>query len=145
VAGRLRKLTAVAGLVLAGVALLAAVKQLPHSLRVTQAQVSTNAGQTRVQRELEPARAYGMHQDLAVRAAEVLPRHAVYYVATAGQPAAAGAESFYAYYLLPRRRTLDVHDAGWVVSWGADPKSLGVPTRVVADLGGGAEVLEVER
>jgi hypothetical protein len=145
VARRFRHLTAVASVVIAAVALAAAVTQLPHSLRDTQKQVSTNAGLSRVQLELEPARVYGMHQDLALRAAQVLPRDAVYYVATAGQPGSDGAPSFYAYWLLPRRHTDDIHQADWVVSWDAKPATLGVKTRVVADLGGGAQVLKVER
>jgi len=137
--------SAAAAALLAVVALLAAVTELPSSLRKAQEQVETNAGLTSVDRELAPARAYGVHADLALRAAEVLPRDAVFYVASAGQSASVAAPPFYAYWLLPRRHTDDVGNADWIVDWGADPAQLGVKTEVVADLGGGAEVLRVRR
>ena len=144
-ARRFRHPTAVVSLLLAAAALGAAVVHLPKSLRQTQRQVDTNAGLTRVERELAPTRAYAIHADLALRAADVIPRNGVFYVATGGQSGSGGGPPFYAYWLLPRRHTDDVHAAGWIVSWGADPARLGVKTKVVADLGGGAEVLRVER
>jgi hypothetical protein len=127
------------------VALGAAVYELPHSLSSAQKQVETNAGRTSLDRELAPAQTYGVHQDLAVRAASVIPRNGTFYVATGGQPSAVAAPPFYAYWLLPRRHTDDLGSAQWVVDWGADPSQLAVKTRVVADLGGGAQVLRVER
>lgn len=146
VASRLRIETstaAAAAVVL--VALGAAVYELPHSLRMTQKQVDKNAGLSSVDRELAPARAYGVHQDLAVRAAAVIPRDGVFVVTTTGQPAGVAAAPFYAYWLLPRRHTDDVASAQWIVDWGTPPASLGVKTSVAADLGGGAQVLRVER
>jgi hypothetical protein len=138
--------TSAAAVLLAAVALVAAVKQLPSSLRSAQAQIETNASLTLTERELDAARANGVHQDLALRAAEILPRDAVFYVATSkGGQGTVAAPAFYAYWLLPRRRTNDVGNAGWIVNFGADPASLGVKADVVADLGGGAQVLKVRR
>jgi hypothetical protein len=138
-------LTSVAAVLLAAVALLAALKQLPSSLRSTQAQTETNGGLSLLDRELAPARETGVHQDLALRAAALIPRNAVFYVATGGGPGSVAAPSFYAYWLLPRRRTDTAGAADWIVSFGADPASLGVKVDVVEDMGGGAQVLRVRR
>lgn len=138
-------MTSSAAALLVAVALLAAVKQLPSSLRATQAQIETNAGLSPLERELAPARAFEVHQSLAVRAAELLPRDAVFYVATGGGAGAIPAPGFYAYWLLPRRRTDDLGSAQWIVNFGADATKLGVNVDVVADLGGGAQVLRVRR
>jgi len=145
VAARSRHWTSAAAALLAAAALAAAVWQLPESLRGTQARIDTNAGLSTLQRELAPARAYGVHEDLVLRAAEILPRDAVFYVATGGQPGSDAAGPFYAYWLLPRRRTDDVNSAGWILAFGADTARLGVKFDVAADLGGGAAVLKVLR
>ena len=142
---RSRQLTSVVAAVVVAVALLAAVKQLPRSLRATQAQVDTNAGLSSLDRELAPAHAYDVHESLALRAAELLPRNAVYYVATGSGAGAVAAPPFYAYWLLPRRRTDNVGSAAWIVNFGADASQLPVKFDVVADLGGGAQVLRVRR
>lgn len=137
--------SAAAGLLLAAIALVAAVKQLPHSLRAEQARISTNAGLTPLERELAPARAFDIHEELAVRAAQLIPRNGVFYVATGTSAGSVGSPPFYAYWLLPRRRAADITSADWIVDFGADPAQLGVKVDVVADLGGGAEVLKVRR
>ena len=136
--------SAAAGLV-AVVALVAAVVELPDSLRSTQKRVAANAGLSLEDRELAAARAYNVNQSLALTAAQVLPRTAVFYVATGDQPGATAAPPFLAYWLLPRRHTDDLSDAQWIVDFGADPGRLGVKARVVDDLGGGAEILRVEQ
>ena len=79
--------SAAAGLI-AVVALVAAIVELPHSLRSTQKQVAANAGLSLEDRELAAARAYGVNQSLAMAAAQVIPRDAVFYVATGNQPGA---------------------------------------------------------
>ena len=136
--------SAAAGLV-AVVALVAALVELPHSLRATQKRVAANAGLSLEQRELAAARAYNVNQSLAETAAEVLPRNAVFYVATGDQPSASADPPFLAFWLLPRRHTDNVSDARWIVDDGASSSGLGVPTKVVHDLGGGAQILRVER
>ena len=144
-AARSRHLASAAAALLVAIALVAAVKQLPSSLRSEQAQVETNAGLSLLDRELAPAHAFDVHESLAVRAAEVLPPDAVFYVATGSGAGSVAAPSFYAYWLLPRRRTSEVGSAGWIVNFGADATTLGVKFDVVADLGGGAQVLRVRR
>ena len=142
---RLRQLTSYAAVLLALVALLDSAKQLPTSLRATRARVDANAGLSAVQRELAPTRQYGMNQELAVRAAEILPRDAVVAIVGDRRASTSGALFFYAYWLLPRRHTVDPGAADWIVSLRADPSLLGGKTDVVADLGGGAKILRVRR
>ncbi|MHB8643320.1 MAG: hypothetical protein ACYDA3_10595 [Gaiellaceae bacterium] len=127
------------------VALLAALWELPHALRSSQAQVSTNAGLTSLDRELAAAHAYSVHETLATDAAQLIPRNATFYVATGGQPGTDAYAPFYAYWLLPRRHTDYPQNAEWIVDYGADPSQLAVPTEVVKDLGGGAEILKVRK
>jgi hypothetical protein len=134
-----------AAALLAVVALLAAAKQLPSSLRATQSRVKANAGLSSVQRELAPAREWGINEELVLRAAEILPQDAVFTTVGGRLARSTGAPFFYAYWLLPRRHTADLSASDWIVSWGADPSRLGVRVDVVADLGGGAEILRVKR
>jgi len=145
VVARFRNWTSAAAALVVAVALVSAVKELPRSLRSAQAQIDTNAALTQQQRELAPAQAYGVHEDLALRAAEILPKNAVFYVATGSQPGSDAAPPFYAYWLLPRRHTDDLAAAGWIVDFGADPTQLAVPVKMVLDLGGGASILQVRR
>ena len=137
--------TSAAAVLVAVVALLAAVKQLPDALRAEQAQIDKNAGLSQLDRELAPAHAFDVHEALAVKAAEALPRDAVFYVATGSGAGSVASSPFYAYWLLPRRRASDIGSADWIVDFGADPATLGVKVDVVADLGGGAEILKVRR
>jgi hypothetical protein len=142
---RSRRLSSVAAALLAAVALLAAARQVPRSIRTAHARVETNAGLSHVQRELAPARFWGMNERLLLRAEQIMPRDAVYSIAVGRQQASLGVPLFYPYWLLPRRRATDPTAARWIVLWGADRSRLGVPTDVVAELGGGAEVLRVRR
>ena len=134
-----------AAALLAVVALLAAVRQLPRSLRTARERVAANAGLSTSQRELVPARWWGMNERLLLRAEQILPRDAVYSVVVGPRQASLGAPLFYTYWLLPRRRTKDHSAAEWIVLWGSDRSRLGVETVVVDDLGGGAQVLRVRR
>ena len=142
---RLRQLTSHVALLVAVVALLDSAKQLPTSLRATKSRIDANAGLSSVQRELAPTRQYGMNQELVVRAAEILPRDAVFSIVVDRRASTSGAPFFYAYWLLPRRHTVDPSQADWIVSLRADRSRLSVKTDVVADLGAGAKVLHVRR
>lgn len=86
-----------------------------------------------------------MNEKLLLRAAEILPTDAVFLVVGGRQARLSGTPFFYAYWLLPRRHTDDPRVADWIVSWGADPSRLGVNVEVVADLGGGAQIVRVRR
>jgi hypothetical protein len=147
VASYIRLLTRAAVAVVVALALLAALEQLPKSVREADRLVDENAHASRLERELAPARAFALDPALAVRARELLPPDAVFYVATGpGLPSGHDAASpFSAYWLLPRRLAADPREADWILSYGADPAELGVPTKVVADLGGGETLLRVLR
>ena len=141
----LDQLTRGGAALLALVALAAAAKQLPSSIRAQEASVAGNAPLSRLDRELAPARDFGLNPALALRADEVLPRDAVFYVVTGpGLPSGHDAAApFSAYWLLPRRHTDDPRRADWILSYGADTAALGVDFEVVADLGDGEKLLRV--
>src|ERR671918_1730337 len=122
---------------LAAAALVAAAARLPNSVRASDAQISQTAELSPLERELYPTRVYGLNPTLILRADEVLPRDAVFNV-VAGPGMLSGhamAAPFSAYWLLPRRYTTDVTRADWILSFGADPATLGVDVDVVEDLG----------
>ena len=144
-ATRSRRLRSRAAALLAVVALLAAVRELPRSLRTEHERVQANAGLSHRQRELAPARWWGLNERLLLRAEQLLPRDAVYSISVGRQQASLGVPLFYPYWLLPRRRTRDIRAAQWIVLWGGDRSRLGVETDVVADLGSRGEVLRVRR
>lgn len=139
------RLIARAAAVLVAVALLAAAKQVPRSLRTAHARVEASEGRSALERELAPARWWGMNEKLLLRAEQVIPRDAVYSVVVGRRQALSGAPLFYSYWLLPRRRSKDSGAAEWIVLWGKDRSRLGVATDVVADLGGEGEILRVRR
>ena len=122
---------------LAATALVAAATRLPDSVRASHAQIVQTAELSPLERELYPTRVYGLPGGLLLRADDVLPREAVFNV-VAGPGMLSGhlmAAPFSAYWLLPRRYTGDPHRADWILSFGADPSTLGVKVEVVEDLG----------
>lgn len=139
----LGQLTRAAAPVVVALMLVLALDELPDSVRAAEAQVAQNEGLSPLERELAPTRAYGLPAALVLRADELLPEDAVYAVVTgagmlSGHDAAA---PFSAYWLLPRRRTTDLRRAEWILSYGADPGTLGVDVTVVEDLGQGLRLL----
>ena len=142
---RLGRLTSLAAAFLVAVALVVAARQLPRSIQTAHERVRANAGLSRLQRELAPARFWGMNERLLLRADRTLPRDAVYAVAVGRKQASRGVPLFYPYWLLPRRHVKDPAKAQWIVLWGADRSTLGVNTAVVADLGADGQILRVRR
>jgi hypothetical protein len=149
VAGRFRLLTQAGAAVIVALALLAAVKQLPNSVREVERIVRENAALSPLERDLAPARAFGLNPTIVLRAAELMPEGALFYVAR-GEGASStldAAAPFSAYWLLPRRHTDDITRADWILSFGADPGGFGVEVDLVeADLGEpGWHLLRVRR
>jgi hypothetical protein len=147
VGARFRDLAPAAAALLAALALVAAMEQLPSSVRAAEAVIAENAGLSRLERELGPTRSFGLNPTLVLRAEELLPRDAVFHVAT-GEGVLSGHEAaapFSAYWLLPRRHTDDPRQAEWILSFGADESRLGVEVDVVEDVGEGAKLLRVRR
>jgi hypothetical protein len=124
---------------------------LPGSFRATDRTVSSVAGKSRLERELLPARAYDIATEPFVAAQKEIPPGATFAFATGpgiqvSSPLVLDkAPLFAAYWLLPRRMTSDPHRADWVVSYGADLKSLGLAYDHVVDVLPGAAVAEVKR
>jgi hypothetical protein len=139
---------AVAATALIGaVTLLSAARELPHAVRTADAQIAASAHLSPLERELAAPRTFALDPALVLRADQLLPRDAVFYVATgpglvSGHDAAA---PFSGYWLLPRRHTDDPRHAEWILSFGADLTQLGVAAEVVDDLGGGQQLLRVRR
>jgi hypothetical protein len=133
VASGLRNLTQITAALIVAFALLAASKQLPHSLLEVDREVRENAPLSRPERDLAPARAFALNPTLILRAAELIPQDAVFYVARGeGQSSALDAAApFSAYWLLPRRQTTEPRRADWILSFGADPAGLEVDVEVV--------------
>jgi hypothetical protein len=144
---RFRQLSRAGAALLALLALATAARQLPSSLRTQDGFVAENAGQSHLERELAPSRVFALNPSLILRADEVLPRDAVFYVVT-GPGLASGhdaAAPFSSYWLLPRRHTDDPARADWILGFGIDPAQLPVPVVVVDDLGNGDKLLRVRR
>ncbi len=145
----LRDLSRAAAALIVALSLLSAVKQLPDSVREVDSRVRDNAELSGLERDLAPARFVGLNPTIILRAEELLPPDAVFYVARGpGQSSTLDAAApFSAYWLLPRRHTDDPHQAEWILSFGADPAALGVDVEVVeGDLGEpGWQLLRVVR
>jgi hypothetical protein len=89
---------------------------------------SRDSGLSEQERELAPARAIGFDRTALLAAERVIPRNATYYVAAA--PAVAdAARPLTFYWLFPRRYVDRPGDAGWIISYGGNLGSLGVPIR----------------
>jgi hypothetical protein len=147
VAAGFRDLAAATAALLAAVALVAALEELPNSVSAVDARVAESAGLSRLERELAPTLAFGLNPTLVLRAEELLPRDAVFHVAT-GEGVVSGRDAaapFAAYWLLPRRHTDDPRRAEWILSFGADESRLGVEVDLVEDVGAGARLLRVAR
>jgi len=125
---------------------------VPSELREVWRDVRNASTQTRLERQLLPARVVGLRETrIFLVAAEVIPRGSTYYVASAdtGPTTEAGAlvwvRPFATYWLLPRRRTDELGEADWVVSYGGDLDSLGLRYRRVIRSGAEFALAEVAR
>ncbi|MEX2211326.1 MAG: hypothetical protein WD689_06130 [Gaiellaceae bacterium] len=134
---RLRDLTPAAAALLAAVAFVAAVGELPHSLRVTDAKLAEYDGLSHIERELYPTRGFGLNPTLLLRADALMPEDAVFHVVTGPGLLAghAAAPPFSAYWLLPRRATRDPRRADYILSFGGQIETLDVEVALVEDLG----------
>src|SRR5947199_6212944 len=124
-------------LVLAACALLIAaaagvtVWRIPQAARDAQGDVDRVAGLDRVDRVLSAGREFDLETDTYVAAAQLIPPDATYYVATGTkdiqysdlthlQLSLFKAPVFAGYWFLPRRLTIDPHQADWIYSYGGD-------------------------
>jgi len=122
---------------------------VPDAFRSSQEAVGAVAGLTPVERTLLPARSVDISTELFVAAAERIPPSAVFYVTTGNGIEVSSplvlpkTPVFAAYWLLPRRRTLNPRQADWVLSYGGDLESLGLDYVRVIDVAPGQRLAEV--
>jgi hypothetical protein len=132
------------------------VWRIPDAARDAQRDVDRVAGLGRLDRGLSAGREFDLETDTYVAAAQLIPPGATYYVATGtkdlnfsdpvhGQLALFKAPVFAGYWLLPRRLTIDPHQADWIYSYGGDLDSLGLKYSKVTVIKPGWEVAEVAR
>ena len=139
-----------AGLLLA-IAVAYGAWRAPETIRTSQAQTRVGEALTRLERELEPARMTDTDPRILVRARELIPPHAVFYVALGDRvrvstPVTLDAFPVFAsYWLLPRRRTPDPASVAWVVSYGGHLDELGLRYRRVVRVDDGLALAEVAR
>jgi hypothetical protein len=89
----------------------------------------------------------GIDPEALGRAAELLPRDAVFFVAVQKQRDLRDLvfQSLAPDALLPRRRTDDVQRAMWILAYRVDPRTLGIGLRRVTTVGADVAVAEVAR
>jgi len=126
---------AVCGLV---AALLVAVWHLPGVVRRLDNGIAVGHARAGLDRQLPAARQLGIDPGALLAARRAMPRDAVYLVATpkgASDLASLAFPNLAANELLPRRRTLEPAEAGWVLAFRVDPRTLGLRVGRVESLG----------
>ena len=118
-----------AAIVISLLALLAACTRVPHIARAGWNHARTPA-QSVQQRELA-AVVFAQAPEMFLSAAKIIPRNATYSVVVGDIPETSSdfheaIPLLFQYWLLPRRFTLNVHDADWVISYDHPSETLGV-------------------
>jgi hypothetical protein len=125
------------------VATIATLTKIPHLV-----QAAAPDPVSASKRALAPASFYRLDPRLLDRAARDIPRDATYAVVTGdhGQSrfVRIAEKTLLAYWLLPRRR-IHPHSSDWIVSIGANLRSLGLRYARVVQVGYGRELAEVRR
>ena len=132
------------------------VWRIPDAARDAQRDVDHVSGMGRLERALSAGREFDLEVSTFVDAAKIIPPNATYYVTTGlnglsfsdpvhGQLVLFKTPVFAGYWLLPRRMTIDPHQADWVYSYGGDLTKLGLKYKRIYPSGPGAQVAEVAR
>jgi hypothetical protein len=124
---------------------------VPGELRDAWGQIRNATAQPELERRLLPARIAGL-EDTAIflRAVEEMPPGAIYYVDVPTSdpehdPALDWVRPFATYWLLPRRRTDELGEAEWILSYGGDLTALGLRYSRVLRVGDRLALAEVRR
>jgi hypothetical protein len=147
---RLRRLTI--GEIAILVALVAAIAYVPHDARSVWRNWRNGSATPHAQRELAPAYDVGiLAPTLITSAARFIPLNDTYY-AVGGPNAPERSTDSISYVglwatfsLLPRRETPRPDQADWILSYGADLKSLGLSYTRIIRLGPGVELARVKK
>lgn len=138
-------------LLLALAAVVVGLVYLPRQIRHADNQIAAFGELSRQDRLLRGARGIDVDTRIYLLARRVIPPGATYYVATGpgvqvSSPVTdEGIGSFGILFLAPRWPVQDIHDAQYVVSYGADLTKLGVPIERTWTGAPGMQVGEVRR
>jgi hypothetical protein len=139
------------GLVIAGVlvvCLAAAAVRIPTILRHA-VDAGTGGRPGTAERELGPADAMDIPNEVIGRAEQVIPPDATYNLVLGPQfelseTQRAGIPVVLRYYLLPRHEVQGTEHADWVIAYGQSSESLGIRYRREVPLAEGVNALELE-
>jgi hypothetical protein len=124
---------------------------VPGELRDAWGEIRNASAQPELERRLLPARVVGLDETgIFLRAVAEIPRDSVYYVdvgeaAPVSDRALDWVRPFATYWLLPRRRTDELGEAQWILSYGGDLEALGLRYARVVPVGPGLALAEVRR
>jgi hypothetical protein len=127
-----------------GAMALSALWAAPGDFRSVRRTISSERGASTQERELAPARYVGIDGNALVKASEVIPATATYFIAAAPSLAET-AVPLTAYWMFPRRYVADPRDADWIVAYDVDPGTYGVPTGRRVPLAQGIVAAETTR
>ena len=131
---------------IAALALLAAATTVPDLVRGIVDPPPADEGWSRP--ELYPAH-LGIPPEVVERAEQIVPEDGLYAVVFGEQipveSGGIGIRQGLNYFLLPRRWTRDLDEAGWVIAWGKPAETLGVPVGREVGLAPGVNLVEVRR
>jgi hypothetical protein len=122
---------------------------LPDAFRTVYRDVGALRSTSELDRELNGARRIDMDTRILVEARRLIPADARYGVVTgpnvnvSNLVTLAGVGPFAGYWLLPRRKVLDVSAADWIVSYGGDLGALGLEYARVVEIAPGLTIAEV--
>jgi hypothetical protein len=139
------------GLAAAAAAAAVGLWHVPGEIRDAWGDVRNASAQPALERRLLPARVAGLEDTgIFLRAAEEMPPGAIYYVDVptsdpGHDPALDWVRPFATYWLLPRRRTDELGEAEWILSYRGDLGALGLPYGRVLQVGDGLALAEVRR
>ncbi len=138
-------------LLAAAAAAVVALWHLPGRFHAVNAQIADFGALTHQELELRAARGVDVDTNVLVRARELLPRGASFFVVTGPKIHVStpvtllAVPRFAAYYLAPRREVEDARAAQWVISYGGDLGKLGVRYSKIVAIEPGVWIAEVAR
>jgi hypothetical protein len=140
-----------AALLALGIAIAAALWQIPEAFRDRRDAVQALRGTTALERELRGARGVDVDTEVLVRARGLIAPDERYAVVTGPNAPVSNAVTVHAvapfagYWLLPRRQVQDPSEADWVLSYGGDLSATGLEYGRVVGVAPGIALAEVRR
>ena len=130
------------------VCLVAAAVRIPTIVRHA-VDAGTGGRRASSERELAPADAMDVPNEMIARAEEVIPPDATYNIVLGPQfeltdSQRAGIPVVLRYYLLPRHQVEGTEHADWVIAYGQSSETLGIRYRREVPLADGVNALELE-